>query len=57
MKRCSGKYPANIQENTHYIATSNGNVKYRLRENGTAYAVTHINDLEKKFPDVDMENL
>ena len=37
--------------------TSNGNIRYRIRENGNVHTVTHITDFKKNFPDIDLNNL
>ena len=37
--------------------TSNGNIRYRIRENGNVNTVTHITDFKKNFPDIDINDL
>ena len=37
--------------------TSNGNIRYRIRENGNVHTVTHITDFKKNFPDIDINDL
>ena len=37
--------------------TSNGNIRYSIRENGNVNTVTHITDLKKNFPDIDINDL
>ena len=37
--------------------TSNGNIRYRIRENGNVHTVTHITDFKKSFPDIDINDL
>ena len=37
--------------------TSNGNIRYRIRENGNVHTVTHIADFKKNFPDIDINSL
>ena len=37
--------------------TSNGNIRYRIRENGNVNTVTHITDFKKNFPDIDTNDL
>ena len=32
--------------------TSNGNVRYRIRENGNVHTVTHIRDFKENFLDI-----
>ena len=36
--------------------TSNGNIRYRIRENGNVNTVTHITDFKKNFPDLTFIN-
>ena len=37
--------------------TSNGNIRYRNRENGNVNTVTHITDFKKNFLDIDINDL
>ena len=37
--------------------TSNGNIRYRIMENGNVNTVTHITDFKKNFPDIDINDL
>ena len=37
--------------------TSNGNTRYRIKENGNVHTVTHITDFKKNFPDIDINDL
>ena len=37
--------------------TSNGNIRYRIRENGNVHTVTHVTDFKKNFPDIDINDL
>ena len=37
--------------------TSNGNIRYRIRENETVHTVTHITDFKKNFLDIDINDL
>ena len=37
--------------------TSNGNIRYRIRENGNVHTVTRITDFKKNFPDIDINDL
>ena len=37
--------------------TSNGNIPYRIRENGNIHTITHITDFKKNFPDIDINDL
>ena len=42
---------------TYMYFTSNGNIRYRIRENGNVHTVTHITDFKKNFPDIDINDL
>ena len=35
---------------------SNGNIRYRIRENGDVDTVTHITNFKKNFPDIDIND-
>ena len=37
--------------------TSNGNIRYKIRENGNVHAVTQITDFKKDFPDIGINDL
>ena len=37
--------------------TSNGNIRYSIRENGNVNTVTHITDLKNNFPDIHINDL
>ena len=41
----------------HTYFTSNGNIRYRIRENGNVHTVTHITDFMKNFRDNDINDL
>ena len=38
-------------------STSNGNIRYRIGEDGNVNTVTHITDFKKNFPDIDINDL
>ena len=41
--------------NTYF--TSNGNIRYRIKENGNVDSVKHITDFKKNFPGIDVNEL